>query len=162
MRVVCATIIAALACLAAGVAGGALTPSAQEAAAKALLAQIGAPDLAYAPTRVPPNYVYASYSVTGNPQGLDVSFANKRFDANVEQTALHEISFDTSYLSNGEQSCGDAAHQTLRLSGITIYANGRVVWRCVRTIRGRTVRESATGFVPQSDLTLVLMSARPF
>jgi hypothetical protein len=143
-----------------GTAEATPTPPGVQAEAKALLGQMGALDLALVPTRVPPHYAFESYSITGDPPGLNVSFADQRLIASSTKTHEHEISFDTSYLARG-RACSAQAKRNLRVAGTTIYVAGTTVWRCVKAQRGRVVKEAASGRASTGALALVVASARP-
>jgi len=125
---------------------------------KALLVQVGAPDLALVPTSLPAHFAFESYSVSGSPLGLDVSLIDQRFLTTRAQARLHEISFDTAYL---EGSCSSRSRKTLRVGSRTFYSDGTTVWRCLRTSRGRLVRTSAHGPLAATALAALVVSARP-
>ena len=142
-------------------AAAAVTPKAIAAQAKSLLTQICAPELALSPTRLPAHYAYESFSVTGTPAGLDLSYADQRFTANPTILRVHEISFDTSYLPKHATTCARPGTSTLRVSGMTIYYDKSLVWRCTRTPHGRLVEESANGRLPRAALASLVASAAP-
>lgn len=141
-------------------AGAAIVPAAAATQAKAFLGQLGALGLAFAPARLPAHYAYESFSVTGSPPGLDVSFADGRFIANPTVMRVHEISFDTSFLGRAA-SCGSGSRGTLQVSGVRVYSRAEEVWRCLVSSRGKKIRLSASGRLPAASLALLIVSARP-
>ena len=125
---------------------------------KALLVQVGAPDLALVPTSLPTHFAFESYSVTGSPLGLDVSLADQRFLKTPTQARVHEISFDTAYFKG---SCSSRSRKTFRVGSSTVYSDGQTLWRCLRTSRGRLVKTSAHGRLAATELAALVVSARP-
>jgi hypothetical protein len=158
MRHTLALVLLVLAASGSALAAVPAVPRSDQRQLKALLVQVGAPDLALVPTRLPAHFAFESYSVTGSPLGLDVSLADQRFLKTPTQARLYEISFDTSY-SRG--SCSSRSRKTLRVGGRTVYSDGTTVWQCVRTSRGRLVRTSAHGRLGATALAALVVSARP-
>lgn len=147
-------------------AGGALAadpavPLGEQRQLRALLTQIGAPDLAFVPTQVPPHFAFASFSVTGTPRGLDVSFADRRYAGNPTKARVQEISFDTAYFEPTIASCSRRARRTLHISGRAVFSDGSRVWRCVRVREGRVIVASAHGLMSVGALAVLVASARP-
>jgi hypothetical protein len=138
-----------------------VTPKAAQQTIRFLLRQIGAPDVALVPTRVPPHFAFESYSVTGSPPGLDVTFADQRFLKSADQARQHEISFDTQYLGRTPRGCAAGSRTTLRVVGVAVYANRTTVWRCTTTARGHLVKVSASGPASHPALAVLVVSARP-
>ncbi len=126
-----------------------------------LLAQLGAPDLARVPTRLPRHYAFESYSVTAHPLGLDVSFADQRFINDPTKTHEYEISFDTSYVSGSAPNCSANAKRTSRVAGTTVYIAGNTVWHCAETQRGKLLKDTANGRTSHTNLALIVLSVRP-
>jgi len=144
-------------------ASATVVPAAAEAQAKGFLGQIGAPALGLLPVHLPSHYAYESFSVTGSPASLDVSFADGRFIATPSETRLHEISFDTSYAHGSATSCSKGSRATVRVSGVLLYSRSGEVWRCIVAARGGAViKVSASGRIPAATLALLLVSVRPF
>lgn len=138
-----------------------VVPRTEQRQLKALLVQIGAPDLALVPTSLPAHFAFESYSVTGSPPGLDVSLADQRFLKTRTQASQHVISFDSEYFKGALGSCSSRSRKTLRVDSGTVYSDGTTVWRCLRTSRGRVVRTSANGRLAESALATFVASARP-
>jgi hypothetical protein len=156
------TVVAVAGALSAA-AGASVTPKAVQVQAKTFLVQIGAAGLGFAPTRLPPHYAYESFSVTGSPAGLDLSFADQRLISNPTKMREHEISFDTSYVPNRARTCPAEARNTLQSGGTTLYFDKASVWRCVSTAHGHMVKESVngSGIVPRASLAVLVASAVP-
>jgi hypothetical protein len=133
-------------------------PRSDQQQMRTLLVQVGAPDLALVPTSLPAHFAFESYSVTGTPPGLDVSFADRRFLDTPTHARLHEISFDTDYLKG---SCPTRSRKTFQVGRTTVYTTGTTVWRCRATTRGRFVRTSARGHLAPAALAILVASARP-
>ncbi len=133
-------------------------PTRDQLQIKALLVQTGAPDLALVPTSLPSHYVFESFSVTGSPLSLDVSLRDQRSLKIGAQAKANEISFDTVYFKGG---CSSGSRRTLRVGGSMVYNAGTSVWRCVRTSRGRLVKESAHGPLAATELAVLVVSASP-
>lgn len=129
-------------------------PRPTQFAVKTFLAQAGAPDLAYFPGRLPAHFAFESYTVSGNPQDLNLSFRNKRLAKNANQ----EISFDAVYLHGGP--CRAHAPRMVRLGGVTLYETKTQVWRCVQSAHGHTVKEVAVGAAPLQSLAILVAYAR--
>ncbi len=140
-------------------ARAASVPKGEQLEAKAFLASAGAPDLAYFPARLPAHFAFESYSVSGSPLNLDLSFRNLHFIANPDVMRVHEVSFDASYLAGG--SCGAGAHGTAKIGGVTVYESAKKVWRCLRSARGHNVKVEASGPAPLSSLGILVAYARP-
>ena len=160
MRHILGALVVALAATGSAQAAAPVVPTTHQRELKALLVQIGAPDLALVPTSVPAHFAYESYSVTGSPPGLDVSLVDQRYVRNPKQAPLHAISFDSAYFKGALGSCSSRSRKTLRVGSATVYSDGTTVWRCLRTSRGRVVRTSANGRLAQSALAAFVMSAR--
>ncbi len=141
-------------------AAASATPASIKLEIKALLSQIGAGELAIVPTRLPRHFAYESYSVTGSPMALDVSFADRRFMATSDQAREHGISFNASYFKQALSRCGTGARKTFRVAGVKVYSDGATVWRCVLT-RGRVVKEAANGRAADTALAMLVLYARP-
>ena len=135
-------------------------PRTQQQELKALLTQIGAPDLALVPTVAPAHFGYESYSVSGSPPGLDVSLTDKRFRKTQAEALAHEISFDSAYLKGTVRSCSNGARETVKVGRKLLYSNGGSVWRCFRTARGRVVITAAHGHLSLPGLAALVASAR--
>jgi hypothetical protein len=133
-------------------------PRSDQRTLKALLVQVGAPDLALVPTSLPAHFAFESYSVTGSPLGLDVSLTDQRFLKTPTQARVYEISFDTAFFKG---SCSSGSRKTLRVGSSRVYSDGTTVWRCLRTSRGRLVRTSAHGRLAATALAALVVSARP-
>jgi hypothetical protein len=159
MRHTLATVVLALS-VAAHSASPAV-PRSEQQQLKAFLTQLGASDLAFVPTRLPPHFVFESFSVTGAPKGLDVSLTDQRYVGNPAKARIHEISFDTAYLEQQIATCSRKARRTLHVAGRPVYSDGSTVWRCLRAKDGRTVIVSAHGFLPADALAVLVTSARP-
>ena len=126
--------------------------------AKSFLAQAGAPDLAYFPARLPAHFAFESYTVSGIPQDLDLSFRNKRLAKNADQMRLHAISFDAFYLHG--RKCSAGSDGIVRLAGVTLYESKTQVWRCVQSAHGHSVKEVAAGAAPLASLAMLVAYAR--
>jgi len=150
-----AVVVAALG--AGGAAAGSVTPPSLRAQAQATLSLIHASDLAVFPTRLPAHYAFDSYSVSGSPASLNVTFADKRFEATSAQLGRHAVSYDVSYFRG--KRCSDGASHSLRLDGVTLYEDANLVWRCVPAGRHVLV-ESAHGRASKSSLAVIVASAR--
>jgi hypothetical protein len=133
-------------------------PRSDQQQLRVLLVQVGASDLALVPTSLPAHFAFESYSVTGTPPGLDVSFADRRFLDTPTRARAHEISFDTDYFKG---SCPARSRKTFQVGGTTVYADGTSVWRCLRAARGRVVRTTAHGHLTPAALAILVASARP-
>ena len=153
-----ASVLLALATSGSALAAAPVVPSRDQSQLKALLAQIGAPDLALVPTAAPAHYAFESYSVSGSPVGLDVSLIDQRLLKNQNKARQYEISFDTTYLRG---RCASRSRTTLRIGGTRVYSDGTTVWRCVRTSRRRLVKTSANGRLAVAKLAVLVVSARP-
>jgi len=151
----------ALAAAGAALAADPAVPLGEQRQLGALLTQIGAPDLAFVPTRLPPHFAFASFSVTGTPRGLDVSFADQRYAGNPTKARVHEISFDTAFFERTIATCSRRARRTLHVSGGAVFSDGSRVWRCVRARDGRVIVASAHGLMPVGALAGLVASARP-
>jgi len=136
-------------------------PRTQQRELKALLAQIGAPDLALVPTSAPAHFGFESYSVSGSPPGLDVSLTDTRFRKTEAQTLQHEISFDSAYFTRPLRLCASGSRETLKVGGHVLYSDGGSVWRCLRSARGRVVITAAHGHLGLPALGALVVSARP-
>jgi hypothetical protein len=123
----------------------------------ALLTQIGASDLLVLPAKLPAHFAFESFSVTGTPLGLDISFVDQRFLKTRELARRHEISYDTAYLKG---ACPRRSDTTLRVAGTKVYSVGGVVWRCVKSPRGRMVKVSAHGHLGRAQLAALVASVR--
>ncbi len=137
-----------------------VVPKGAELELKALLLQIGAPALGVVPTRLPAHYAFESYTVTGTPPGIDVSFTDQRFLKTDAIARAHEISFDTSYHRGAPATCGAKSRKTLRVTGVPVYSGQGTVWRCVSAAHGRVVQLTASGHAPAAALALLVASAR--
>ncbi len=133
-------------------------PASEQRQIKAVLARIGAGDLALVPTTLPKHYAFESFSVTGSPLGVDVSLTDQRFLKNPTIARLHEISFDAAYFKG---TCSAKSRQTLRVASRAVYTDGTSVWRCTRTPKGHLVRMSAHGRLADTALALLVASAQP-
>src|SRR5207302_2783517 len=97
MRYTVASALVALTAACPALAAAPVVPKSDQHTLKALLVQIGAPDLALLPTSLPAHIVFQSYSVTGSPFGLDVTFTDRRFLKTATEARTHEISVDNAY-----------------------------------------------------------------
>jgi hypothetical protein len=158
MRIAQAFGAAVLAAGSCALAAASVTPQAVRSQAQAILGSIHAPDLAVFPTRVPARYIYDSYSVTGSPASLNITFADKRFESSSAQLAEHALSFDVSYFRG--KRCQEGASNSFRVGGVKLYEDAKLVWRCVRMAHHLVV-ESAHGRAPRVSLALVVAYARP-
>ena len=156
-----ASVVFVLAAGGSALAAAPVVPRTHQRELKALLVQIGAPDLALVPTSLPPHFAFESYSVTGTPPGLDVSLVDQRFVKTPKQATLHAISFDSAYFRGALGSCSSRSRKTLRVHSGTVYSDGTTVWQCLRTSGGRVVRTSANGRLAESALATFVASARP-
>lgn len=138
-----------------------LIPPAVQFEVRAVLGQLGAKRLEVAPTRLPAHYAFESYSVTGQPPGLDVSFADQRHIKDPNKTHALEISFDSSFLKGALGTCGAKSRRTLRVGGTEIFVSGSTVWRCLASGKGAPVRVAATGKLGPQALALLVAYARP-
>ena len=138
-----------------------LVPTTPQRELKALLVQIGAPDLALVPTSRPAHFAYESYSVTGSPPGLNVSLIDQRFVKAPQLAVLHAINYDSAYFKGGLGNCSSGSRKTFHVGGGAVYSDGTTVWRCVLTSRGRVVRTSADGRLAESALATFVASVRP-
>jgi hypothetical protein len=143
---------------AAGAAAKPAVPRFQQLELKAILSQIGAPDLAVVPTALPPHFGFESFSVTGTPPGLDVSLTDQRFIKTPKQAIQHEVLYDSAYLKGAADSCSSRSRKTLQVNGSTVYSDGKTVWRCLRSSRGRLVKTSAHGHLGESALASLVAS----
>ena len=154
-----ASVVCVLAASGSALAAAPAVPRTAQHELKALLVQIGAPDLALVPTRLPAHFAFESFSVTGSPPGLDVSLADQRFLKTREQARQHEISFDTAYFKGALRRCSSSSRKTFRVGSSTVYSDGKTVWRCVRTTSGRAVKTSANGPLAVTALATLVASA---
>jgi hypothetical protein len=161
MRHALATVALALAAAGAATAAPPAVPRSEQQQLKALLTQLGAPDLAVVPTRLPTHFAFESFSVTGTPTGLDISLTDQRYVGNPTKTRIHEISFDTAYFEQKIAACARKARRTLYVAGSAVYSDGSTVWRCLRARDGRVVTASAHGLVPTNLLAELVAAARP-
>jgi hypothetical protein len=155
-----ASVVCVLAACGSALASAPTVPRAAQSQLKALLVQIGAPDLALVPTRLPAHFAFESFSVTGSPPGLDVSLLDQRFLKTQAQARQHEISFDTAYFKGALRSCSSSSRKTFRVDSSTVYSDGKTVWRCLRTTSGRVVRTSANGRLAQTALATLVASVQ--
>jgi hypothetical protein len=154
--------LAAATALGAGAAGTKqIIPTEVQFEAHTLLTQLAAKELDVIPTRLPPHYAFESYSVTGQPLGLDVSFADQRQIKDPNKTHELEISFDSSYLKGALGACGAKARRTIRVGGTGVFVSGTTVWRCLPAGKDRSVRVAATGKLAPGSLAVLVAYARP-
>ena len=156
-----ASVVVVLAASGSALAAAPVVPRTHQHELKALLVQIGAPDLALVPTSLPAHFAFESYSVTGSPPGLDVALVDQRFLKTPRLATLHAINYDNAYFEGGLGSCSSGSRKTLRVDSGMVYSDGTTVWRCLRTSRGRVVRTSANGRLAESALAKFVASARP-
>jgi hypothetical protein len=156
----------ALAGVPAGVATavqGPVTPVGVQQQLSMLLAQFGARDLALTPTRLPVHYQYESFSISGSPAGIDLTYVDQRFLKDATIAHQHEIGFDSGYLG-GPSRCASGSRTSFRENGTVIYAGApggvKSVWRCVAGSHGRDVKLSAHGPVPDRELAVLLLAPR--
>lgn len=158
MRCVLGSLLCALCTCAAAQAS--VTPPAAQAEAKVYLGAISALDLELAPTRLPAHYAYESFSVSTDPAAFDLSFADQRFISNANLARAHQISFDVMY-ARDTRACTEGARKTMRVAGATVYVESATVWRCVRSVRGNVLKESAHGSISVVALARLVASTRP-
>jgi hypothetical protein len=158
MRTVLALATLALATCGAARAAAPVVPTDVQRQLKVFLAQLGAADLAFVPTRLPSHYAFESYSVTGSPVGLDVSLLDQRLLRTPARARVSEVSFDTAYVKG---RCSSKSRKILRVGSSRVYSDGTTVWQCSRTPRGRLVRTSAHGRLAPAALAALVVSARP-
>src|SRR5215510_12494842 len=79
VRRMLASVFLVLAASGPALAAAPAVPRSDQLRLKAILVQVGAPDLALVPTSLPAHYAFESYSVSGFPLGLDVSLIDERF-----------------------------------------------------------------------------------
>jgi hypothetical protein len=133
-------------------------PTSVQRELKALLVQLGAPDLALVPTNLPSHYAFESYSVTGSPLSLNVSLLDQRLLKTPARARESQVSFDTAYF---KRPCSSKSRETLRVGGSKVYSDGATVWRCSVTSLGRQIKASAHGRLSPRALAALVVSARP-
>jgi hypothetical protein len=157
VRYTLALLVLVLAASGSAFAAAPAVPRRDQQQLKALLVQVGAPDLALVPTALPAHFAFESYSVEASPPGFDISLTDKRFLKTPTQARAHEISLDTAYF-NGR--CSSRSRRTLPAGSSTVFSDGKTVWRCLRTPRGRLVRLSAHGRLAATALAALIASVR--
>jgi hypothetical protein len=136
------------------------TPQADQLAIRGLLVQLGAADVGVVPTLAPAHFQFMSYSVSGSPPGLNVSFADARYSTTAASARAHAISYESTYFTGGPTRCGASSDETLRVHGEPVYVSSQSVWRCLTGPHGRVLKLSASGAATANQLAALLVSAR--
>jgi hypothetical protein len=131
----------------------------QQQQMKTVLGMLGADDLAYVPSLVPPHYVETTSQTSGTQ--ITLTFTNSKCSATSAKANASALNFSAQPYKHKLASCANGSNAVTKFQGKTIYVKAQdVVWRCVRAPSGHLVVVFANSpTLGYSELVRIVASA---